>query len=132
MRTVRIAQVVSLLTTDEMSRYGLTDMGSYLAAADICHRHFPIQDYGVPDDDAAFHALVDALAANIRAGRNVHVHCAAGIGRSGLVSVGVLMQLGVDLTVARDHVSRVRGCNVPETSGQEHYLAAFESRLRGP
>lgn len=56
---------------------------------------FPIVDFGVPGDWASFLAFVTALVADLRAGANLLLHCAAGIGRTGTVASCVLVALGL-------------------------------------
>lgn len=56
---------------------------------------FPIIDFGVPSDRTSFLAFITALAADLRAGTNVLLHCAAGIGRTGTVASCVLVALGL-------------------------------------
>lgn len=56
---------------------------------------FPIVDYGVPSDRTRFLDLVTDIAAALRVGVNVLLHCAAGIGRTGTVASCVLVALGV-------------------------------------
>lgn len=56
---------------------------------------FPIVDFGVPSDRAAFLKLVNSIAADLRDGVNILLHCAAGIGRTGTVGACVLTALGL-------------------------------------
>jgi atypical dual specificity phosphatase len=56
---------------------------------------FPIVDFGVPGDRAAFLGLVNSIAADLRRGVNILLHCAAGIGRTGTVASCVLVALGL-------------------------------------
>lgn len=56
---------------------------------------FPIVDYGVPSDRERFLQFVRGIAADLRRGVNVLLHCAAGIGRTGTVASCVLVMLGV-------------------------------------
>lgn len=58
-------------------------------------RMYPIVDYGVPSDRASFLELVHSIAADLRSGVNILLHCAAGIGRTGTVASCVLIALGV-------------------------------------
>ena len=53
----------------------------------------PIRDFGVPDDTDSFQGLLDILAASLNAGRNVLIHCAAGVGRTGMAGICRLSEL---------------------------------------
>jgi protein-tyrosine phosphatase len=45
--------------------------------------HLPIRDFGVPSNDKLIRA-VNAVIAYAQTGRNIAIHCSAGIGRTGL------------------------------------------------
>ena len=64
---------------------------------------FPIDDYGAPEDRAAFLLFVEDVANRVRAGDHILVHCGAGIGRTGMLAVCVLMALGLTKQIAIDH-----------------------------
>jgi protein-tyrosine phosphatase len=65
---------------------------------------FPIVDFGVPSDRAALLALVTGIAADLRSGVNILLHCAAGVGRTGVVASCVLVALGLTLDEATRRV----------------------------
>jgi protein-tyrosine phosphatase len=67
--------------------------------------HFPIADYGVPTDPEAFRSLVKKTASALEAGKRVLVHCAAGIGRTGVFAACLLIELGLDTGEARAAVT---------------------------
>jgi hypothetical protein len=94
-------------------------------------RWFPIPDLHAPDLDALT-TFVDQLAAELRGGRDVVVHCAAGIGRSGTVAVCTLMRLGVAEAEARRTVAHHRPMAGPEVGAQHELVAAFAAGLTGP
>jgi protein-tyrosine phosphatase len=66
---------------------------------------FPIVDFGVPADRRRFMAFVIQVAQSLRAGDYMLVHCAAGIGRTGLVASAVLVALGMPVDEAMQRVS---------------------------
>jgi atypical dual specificity phosphatase len=55
-----------------------------LEAAGLVSLHFPIGDFGTPRDPQRFADFVDAVHAEVLAGRPTLVHCWAGIGRCGM------------------------------------------------
>jgi protein-tyrosine phosphatase len=66
---------------------------------------FPIRDFGVPDDRAAFLARVQAAAEHLRGGGKLLIHCHAGIGRTGTAAACVLITLGMSREDALDAVN---------------------------
>jgi atypical dual specificity phosphatase len=61
----------------------------------------PIPDFGVPPDLPAFGRLMFRAAEALLAGETLLVHCAAGVGRTGLAAVCILIALGHSEAEAR-------------------------------
>lgn len=80
----------------------------------------PVPDRSVPPDTEAFATLVDRTARDLRDGRNALVHCAAGIGRSGLFAAALLAALGFSRPAAMQRVSAAGGR--PESDEQTAFL----------
>jgi protein-tyrosine phosphatase len=59
-------------------------------------------------------------------GKNLVIHCRAGIGRSSLIAAGVLITLGSDASVALAEIGRARGLRVPDTAEQDEWIKTFE------
>jgi protein tyrosine phosphatase (PTP) superfamily phosphohydrolase (DUF442 family) len=59
-------------------------------------QHFPITDYGVPEDRRAFLSLVRQMRDALREGERLLVHCSAGFGRVGTVATCALVALGIE------------------------------------
>jgi protein-tyrosine phosphatase len=104
---------------------------SECARQGIEFRGFPIADRGVPESAGAFAAFVQALIADMDAGRSVAVHCRAGIGRSSLVAACVLAWKGCSVDEAFDRIAKARGCPVPDTPEQRAWVARFMREWRG-
>ncbi|HHX64458.1 MAG TPA: phosphatase [Chloroflexi bacterium] len=89
------------------------------------HRLFPIPDFGVPADRGAFAARVEEAAGWLREGGRVLVHCGAGIGRTGMFAVGVLIALGLDHAHALARVEEAG--SYPERDAQRDLLTWYAS-----
>jgi len=114
--------VVSLLETDEASQFELGHEGDVAELKGIRFISFPIPDRGVPASTREALSLFSDIAAALREGKNVAVHCRQGIGRSGLVAAGVLLTSGMGVDKAIEVVSSARGEAVPETTEQLQWI----------
>jgi protein tyrosine phosphatase len=91
------------------------------------HR-FPIEEFSVPDDVPAFIAFVQSIAEEIKGGQRVLIHCAGGIGRTGVFSICLLVTLGVDIECALD---RTRSAGAyPESKAQMDFVEGLARELR--
>jgi predicted protein tyrosine phosphatase len=89
-------------------------------------RWFPVPDLHAPSVDEVA-PLVGGLAARIRAGDSVLVHCGAGIGRAGTIAAAILMHLGMSLDDALSHVHVSRPGAGPQADVQTALLLALEA-----
>jgi len=125
---IKIDRVIALTADDEV-REKSPDYSQLLEddAFPVARQAFPIPDFDIPSDPPAFLMFVEDLAAKLQQGERVLVHCAGGIGRSGLVAVSTLMMLG---TGRDDALLTVRSSMAgPETPEQDDFLEWVESVL---
>jgi protein-tyrosine phosphatase len=127
-RKAGVDVVVSLLESDEAAQLNLLDEPRAAEANGIRFISLPIPDRGVPTSATAATSLIADLAGALEHGKNVAVHCRQGIGRSGLIAVGVLATSGTNLERAIQVVSAARGLAVPETAGQLLWLQQLPSQ----
>ena len=82
----------------------------------------PIDDYHAPEPPVAtrFWEAAGEIAERIENKERVFVHCGAGIGRTGMFAVGVLMQQGYDYEKAYREVQAVG--SHPEVPAQREFL----------
>lgn len=87
------------LTSDEETKEKSTEYWNAIRKKAIRWEelHFPIRDYGIPDNLVAFGTLIATIAKRLSEGQVMLLHCAAGIGRTGTVACAILIQLGVKL-----------------------------------
>lgn len=111
--------VVTLTEEAELKALRAATLGARLAAAGITWHHHPIRDFGTPD--AAFLKGWPAVSAGLRAalarGGRVLVHCRGGCGRSGMVVLRLLNEMGEDPAAALIRLRAARPCAV-ETDEQ--------------
>lgn len=82
-----------------------------------CATWFPIADLDFEPVDAEVR-LLDPVVRDVRDGRSIVVHCAAGIGRAGTLAVAICLKLGMSLEESLDHVRRHRPGAGPEVGSQ--------------
>jgi protein-tyrosine phosphatase len=117
-RTAGVDTVVSLLTTEESEDLDLQSEQRYCQANSIQFRSFPIVDRDVPASEAEAIRLIGQLDRELAAGKNVVVHCRQGVGRSGLITAGVLVESGISPIAAVERISTARRAPIPDTAEQ--------------
>ena len=129
-RRWRAAAVVTLMTTEELERYRIAEIGAEVRARSMEWFHLPIRDYHTPD--AAFEAVWPQRSAHLRAmvagGGRILVHCRGGLGRAGMVAARLLVEMGTAPEQAIQTVRRERNARAIETRDQEGWVR----RGRGP
>lgn len=117
--------LVSALTSGEYRRLALTAEPRAAHAAGLDFVSFPIPDRRAPAPSVACAGLVDRIAASVRAGEFVVIHCWAGIGRSSLLAAAALVRLGMLPQEAWRRISAARGLPVPGNARQVRWLDEF-------
>ncbi|KEJ91088.1 putative protein-tyrosine phosphatase [Sulfitobacter donghicola DSW-25 = KCTC 12864 = JCM 14565] len=113
--------VVSLLEPTEAENVGLAKQGETCAELGLAFINHPIRDMHLPQPNS-FAALAGGLASRMRNGEHVAVHCFASIGRSGMLSCAILGHFGYGPDTAIEHVSKMRGVPVPDTTEQAAFI----------
>ena len=124
-----VTTVLSMLPSEEADALGVGEAPAICASLGIAHRSFPIRDFGLPQA-GSFHELIEELLTMLKDGESIAVHCRAGIGRTGLAVVAVLIASGMAAEQALESVSAARGVSVPDTAEQRDFLKAFDFSLR--
>lgn len=77
--------VVVVLTGDEENTKNAgINLREHYEDAELEVVYFPIVDFSVPSDLAAFSTVIDGVMNDAQNGKNIAVHCYAGIGRTGM------------------------------------------------
>lgn len=97
---------------------------------DASYRRFAIEDHGLPEDAAVVVAALNCVDEALAAGRNVYLHCRAGVGRTGTVLGCYLVRHGSRNEDALERLADLwqqseRSRNIPqipETEAQATYV----------
>jgi atypical dual specificity phosphatase len=79
-----------------------------------------IPDYGVPEKPFEILQTVESMKQVLIRGESVVIHCAAGIGRTGMVATALLVRMGFSQSVARRTIEQAG--STPETEEQWNFI----------
>jgi protein-tyrosine phosphatase len=117
--------VVSLLETEEVAELGLQHEAELCRSSGIDFMSFPIPDRGLPASRQEASRLARSLAASLRDGHIIGIHCRAGIGRSSIIAACVLICFGSGAEEALALIGTARGLRVPDTDEQRDWVLTF-------
>src|SRR5262245_20513522 len=120
--------VVSLLESSELGGLELGYEKEACLAQGLSFLSFPITDRSVPLSKQETLVFAQSLSDLLHSGRNVAIHCLAGIGRSTIIAACVLLLNGLTIDDALVRIARARGCRVPDTPEQRKWIAQFVNR----
>jgi protein-tyrosine phosphatase len=105
-----VACVVSLTPMEEIRRLGDAQLSAALQENNIAWHHFPILDYSTPLPNQAqdWQQLSAQLHGLLDQGQRILIHCFAGIGRSGMITMRLLVERGMSPADALALVRHVR------------------------
>lgn len=117
------AAVVTLLEAHELSLLRVEQLGEEVRSRGMLWFHLPITDGSTPDFhfESIWRVAGDELQALLRSGNDGLVHCRGGLGRAGMVSSRLLIELGMDPATAIKKVRAVRPGAI-ENDEQEEYV----------
>jgi protein-tyrosine phosphatase len=127
LKQLGVDHIVSMLEHDEAVSLGLTGEANLCHELDFDFTNAPVPDRGLPSIEVTS-GIVQSIRGDLKAGKDVAVHCRAGIGRSGLVVCCVLIAEGETAQAAIEKVSDARGVEVPDTTEQTKFIHAFGSQ----
>jgi protein-tyrosine phosphatase len=120
-----IRTLVSLMEAREAVAFGLAEEPEFAEELGIMFLPFPLRDHSVPQDPISFRGFVQDLAARLKAGRAVGIHCQGSIGRSTVTAACVLIHLGWKPAAALAAIQEARGVPVPDMQEQEDWILSY-------
>lgn len=115
--------LISLNEPHEFDAFSVTQLPEKVKALGMQWMHFPIRDRGIPNSqfellwESRSHLIKDV----INSGSNVVIHCLGGLGRTGMVSARLLIEMGMYHEKAMQLVREARPGAI-ETYKQECYV----------
>jgi protein-tyrosine phosphatase len=122
-KAAQIDAVTSLLTPEEAVELDLQAEEAVARQEGLEYYAFPIPDYSVPRSRVELLRFLSRLEEALESGKNVAVHCRAGIGRSSLMVASLLVAAGLEPEEAFRRIEKARGRPVPDTSEQRDWVA---------
>ncbi len=126
----RVDVLVCLLEEHELTSLNIPDYMEATRTRGFRVYRLPIRDGDVPPDTDAVARLLAAIEGHLRAGENVVVHCAGGLGRAGTITGCLLVQNGKSPDEALAILARERDPNSPEHGVQKAFIRAWAGRPR--
>lgn len=126
----KITRVVSLLESTEAAAQGLANEKQLVERSGMQFVHYPIGDFGVPEDVSKFALFIRQQHEAIAAGEHTVVHCYAGIGRTGIVTTSILLRCGYNPLQAIETISQKRGVKIPDTQRQVDWICDNQQAIR--
>lgn len=126
--------LVSLVEPHELEPLKMSELGEAAQDAGLWWRHLPIVDRGIPDKIFEKCWLLEGPRVRrlLGEGESVVFHCWAGLGRSGMITARVLIEMGCETSEAIRQVREARPGAI-ETVAQWAVLQRLvsERSLRG-
>jgi protein-tyrosine phosphatase len=128
-REAGVNVMVSALEKPEEAMLELSEEAELCRAKGIEFFSCPIPDGTAPTSEKAVGELVRLLETRLAAGKNVAIHCRAGIGRCIVLAACTLALAGVEPDTAFQKIQQARGCHVPDKKEQEEFVKRFAENL---
>jgi hypothetical protein len=120
-----ITSIVSLAREEEIAEKSPEYAQWWESGSWYDRTSIPIPDWGIPEDleqiDLFWYSALD-IGESIEQNERVFVHCAAGIGRTGMFAIAVLLGLGYSYEDAYKQIQEQGSC--PEVDTQIDFVSA--------
>lgn len=121
------AAVVTLIPQSELNTLQVGNLGAAVEERDMLWLHLPITEAAVPDTHFERDWLYSGLRLRqlLRMGKRILIHCRGGLGRTGLLTARLLVELGLPSQEAVAQVRQARPGAI-QTAAQERYVYGIQ------
>ena len=125
--------LISLIEAHEFSFPGIAGFEVLVISRNLRWYHLPIADMGVPGKAFfnSWHAHGPDILRTIEQGGRIVVHCAGGLGRSGMIAAKLMTAFDVPPGEAIARVRKLRSGAI-ETTEQEQYILNGPDLMQSP
>lgn len=118
--------VVTLLDGLEMRIHGVSDLPNTAEWLNLLWFHLPVDNKGIPGEnfELLWSTAGPQLRQLLREGKKIIIHCKEGIGRSAIIAVRLLIELGTPAEHAIRMVQKVRPESI-QLYSQEKYCQSL-------
>lgn len=122
-RSSNISTVVSLISLSEMKKLGVPDLPTLVVQHKLQWLQLAIEDFGTPDLNAleSWTQIKENVLAALNRHETVLLHCAAGLGRTGMMAACLLVACGQTPASAIEQVRAARPGTI-ETDAQAAFI----------
>jgi hypothetical protein len=126
--------VLTLSPLDEMQARGAGPLPTLLEPHAIAWLQFPVMDYGtpLPEQEQAWQNLSNSLHKALDARETILIHCLAGLGRTGMITLRLLVERGEAPAEALARIRAVRPGTVERPAQYDWATAGVETPWRVP
>ena len=110
LKSAGASAIVSLLTNEEISNLGVTELGHEIARQHLSWYQLPIEDDEAPAQPffSAFKPVKSELLARIDKQETIAIHCRGGSGRTGLMAAILLLERGQPWQQVKTQIQSIR------------------------
>lgn len=117
-----IKHLVCLVEAHERQALGLDGLRAKCFESSMQIHDFPMVDRQPPLALEVFLKRSALVSQKLKSGESVGIHCKSGIGRSGMLTLAIMGQLGFDLDDALKVIEDRRGLKAPNTPVQLEWI----------
>jgi protein-tyrosine phosphatase len=122
------SMLVCLLEDRELTSLAIPDLIAEARRQGLHVLRLPLVDGSVPRSASDVIGLLEQIHVAVAQGERVVIHCAGGVGRSGVIAGCYLRDLGFSATDALETLAKTRGPRCPESEQQQNYVSAWQHR----
>ena len=128
LRQSGVETLVSMLDKTEAVWLGLAKEAELAREAGMQFLSYPILDVHVPANINTFRLFAADLAARLRAGERIGIHCRGSIGRAPLTAACTFIHLGWKPKDALAAIQAARGFPIPDTKEQLRWVLNYKAQ----